>query len=303
MKLTATQMVDRLNTKLIEYNQLTRVIGYTGKSISLSTGIILLDNNKDRFCKRLLSTKTILWASNIDNLLNGLITASEIRAKLSSIGGKAAQKKHGDTIKQNLNNGTSWNAGTKGQNIGTLGPRPQSVKNKISKKNSGSGNGMYGVKMSAAGKQVRSDIMKKKILTGEFTPNSNNRNTHWGAMLDGTKYRSSWEALYQFINEFAEYEKLRIQYELDSKNHVYIVDFIDHHNKLVIEVKPKELCTGEKFTAKMYSLREWAKNNGYDVLLVDKDWLRLQNIDIDSSRFDDNTERKIKALYETNQKN
>ena len=45
---------------------------------------------------------------------------------------------------------------------------------------------------------------------------------------------------------------------------------------------------------------EWAKNNGYTVLLADKEWLQAQVIDIDYSRFNNKTAKKIKALYETN---
>ena len=300
MKTTTQQMIDKFNSKLAEHNQLTKVIAYSKKSITLSNGITLFDNDKDRFCRRLLSTKTMLWAANIDNLLYGSITVKEIKSRLSSIGGKAVQKKCGDTIKLNLNTGTPWNAGTKGQNIGTLSPRPQSVKDKISKKNLGAVNGMYGVKMSDAEKLKRSELMKTKILTGEFTPNSNNRNTHWNATFDGKSYRSSWEALYQFINQPAEYEKLRIEYMAGAIKKIYIVDFVDHYNKVVVEVKPRELCVGEKFNSKITALTNWAQTNNYTVLLADKEWLVSQNIEIDYTRFDNNSIRKIKALYETN---
>jgi uncharacterized FlaG/YvyC family protein len=300
MKKTVQQMIDILNEILKKNGQLIRITNYSGNSITLSTGITLTNNEKHRFVKRITNSKTELWVTNIDKLLCGNVTEQEIRAMLSAIGGRAVQKKHGNAIKKNLNTGTPWNIGTKGQNIGTRDHLSQIVKNKISLKNSGPGNGMYGVKMSDADKEMRSQIMKSKILAGTFTPNSNNKNTHWDATLDGTAYRSSWEALYQYINEFAEYESLRITYELNAENHVYIVDFVDHHNKQVIEVKPRELCLGEKFTAKMYSLNEWAKNNRYTVLLVDKEWLQAQIMDIDYNRFDDKTAKKIKALYETN---
>ena len=296
-------MIDKFNAKLAEYNQLVRVVEYCGKSITLSTGETLINNDKDRFCKRLINDKTTLWVSNIDNLLSGKITVKEIKSSLSKIGGTSAQKKHGAIIKKNLNTGIPWNAGTKGQNIGTLGPRPQSVKDKISKKNSGAGNGMYGIKMSAADKKKKSDAMKKKILSGEFTPKTNNRNTHWDSTFDGKPYRSSWEALYQFINQSAEYEKLRIEYELDGNTKIYIVDFIDHQNKLVVEVKPRELCVGKKFNSKITALTKWADSNNYTILLADKEWLASQNIDIDYTRFDNKTTKKIKTLYETNQKN
>lgn len=297
---TSQEMITRINNLLSLHQQSVRVVEWTGAHLTLSTGIVLHGNARARFINRTTSSKTNVWISNMDKLLAGEITEREIRSLLSSIGGKAVQEKFGSVIKLNLNTGVSWNTGTKGQNIGTKGPRSQEVKDKISVSNSGTNNGMYGVKMSDADKQLRSSIMKSKILTGSFTPKSNNRNTHWDAVFDGTAYRSSWEALYQYINESAEYESLRIGYELDSKSHVYIVDFVDHCNKQVIEVKPRELCLGKKFTAKMYSLNEWAKNNGYTVLLADKKWLQAQVIDIDYSRFDDKTAKKIKALYETN---
>jgi uncharacterized FlaG/YvyC family protein len=291
-------MIDILNETLKDHGQSTRVTNYSGNSITLSTGITLKDNAKQRFVKRITNSKTDLWITNIDKLLCGDISDGEIRSIISAIGGRAVQEKHGNNIKQNLNTGVPWNLGL--VNVYTMPPMTQETKDKISVKNSGVGNGMYGVTMSDIGKQLRSDIMKTKILNGSFTPNSNNRNTHWDAVFDGQAYRSSWEALYQYINEFAEYESLRIQYELNSENHVYIVDFVDHHNKQVIEVKPRKLCVGDKFAAKISALTIWAKNNGYTVLLADKEWLQAQVVNIDYNRFDDNTARKIKALYETN---
>lgn len=298
MKKTAQQMIDILNETLKDYGQSTRVTNYSSNNITLSTGIILEGNAKKRFVKHITNSKTKLWVTNMDNLLCGNISTQEIRSMLSAIGGRAVQEKYSNTIKQNLNTGVPWNLGL--VNVYTMPLMTQETKDKIGVKNSGAGNGMYGVIMSDINKQLRSDIMKAKILDGSFTPNSNNRNTHWDAMFDGTAYRSSWEALYQYINRFAEYESLRIPYELNSRNHVYIVDFVDHHNKQVIEVKPKELCIGEKFDVKMHALDKWAKNNGYAVLLVDKEWLQAQAIDIDYNLFDDKTAKKIKALYETN---
>lgn len=302
MKLTAQQMVDRFNAKLIEHHQRTRIIDYSGTVIVLSSGITFNGTDKDRFCNRLMNSKTTLWAENVDNLLNGDITVSDIKSKLSSIGGKAVQEKHGDSIRQNLNTGRPWNAGTKGQHIGTKGPLPQSVKDKISLKNSGENNGMFGIKMSDEDKSYRSELMKQKILNGEFTPNSNNRNTHWKSMFDGKAYRSSWEALYQYINQIAEYETLRIEYMFDKKTMIYIVDFVDHINKLVVEVKPSRMCDGNKFNGKMSALSKWADNNGYSVLVATEKWFLDQTHAIDYERFDKKTEIKIRKLYETNKK-
>jgi len=303
MKKTNQQIIDELNESLKKNNQETRVIKYSSDTISLANGTILNDKEQSRFVKRVKNTKTNLWVKQIDNLLSGKITEKEIKSKLASIGGNSVQKKYGHIIKQNLNTGKPWNAGTKGQRIGTLGPRDQKVKDKISEKNSGAGNGMYGIRMSDDSKKMRSNLMKKKILFGEFTPNSNNRNTHWDSTFNGEKYRSSWEALYQYINQTADYEKLRIEYTFNGDTKIYIVDFVDHINKQVIEVKPKELCTGKKFQAKLSALSKWATAHNYTITIVDKQWLQSQLVEIDYTKFDDNTAKKIKALYEINKKN
>jgi hypothetical protein len=297
---TPQKMMDKVNGILLYHQQIIRIISWSGTTITLSNGSILSNKEKQRFVRRVTSTKTDQWAKNIDKLIQGNISEKEIKSNLSRIGGNAVQKKYGDTIRQNLNTGTPWNAGTKGQNTGTLGPRPRLVKDKISKKNSGTGNGMYGVKMSDDDKKRKSILMRNKILEGIFTPNSNNRNTHWDTKFNGRSYRSSWEALYQFINPNAEYEILRIEYIINDIKKIYIVDFVDHKNKLVIEVKPRELCVGNIFQAKLSALTNWANSHDYKILIADKEWFKNQKIKIDYKKFDDNTSKKIKNLYETN---
>jgi hypothetical protein len=303
MKVTYQQMIDRLNSKLSDHKQLTRIVDYTGSMVVLSSGASLVDAEKHRFCKRVMNKKIDLWVNHIDDLLSGKITEEEIKSKLASRGGISCQKKHGDKIKENLNTGTPWNAGTKGKNIGNGMPCAQATKDKISKKNSGEGNGMYGYTYTPAEREEKSRLMKSKVLSGDFTPKSNNRNTHWESTYDGKKYRSSWEALYQHINKQAEYEVLRIEYTISGESKVYIVDFIDRLARLVIEVKPERFCVGESFNAKMTSLNEWATQNGYTVLVATEEWLRGQEVEIDYSRFDVNTEKKLRAFYETNKKN
>lgn len=294
----------KINNRLEEFSQKTRITDLTVGRVTLNTGLILSGNAAGKFIKRVMNVKILDWVKNIDKLLSGEVSDKQIKAISFAIGGKACQKLHGTKLRKNLNTGTPWNAGTAGQNIGTKGPRPQEIKDKISQKNSGTRNGMFGVKMSDKEKEHLSNTMKDKILKGEFTPNSNNRNTHWESMFNGVKYRSSWEAWYQYVNPTAEYEILRISYVLGSATKIYIVDFIDHASKLVIEVKPKELCTGEVFEAKMKALTNWAINNQYDVLVVDKEWLIKNPVHTkDLVKFDEATIKKIKGLYEINKKN
>jgi hypothetical protein len=139
--------------------------------------------------------------------------------------------------------------------------------------------------------------MKEKILDGSFTPNSNNRNTHWNATWNDKLYRSSWEALYHQLNPSASYEELRIAYSHNNKEHIYIVDFIDHTTKEVTEVKPKELLNDRKTISKITALTEWAKANKYSVILADQEYFIKNKHKIKISEFDSTTANKIQKAF------
>lgn len=147
---------------------------------------------------------------------------------------------------------------------------------------------------------INSKIMRTRILNGEFTPNSNNRNTHWDSYYKDKKYRSSWEALYQYFDPSAEYETLRIPYIFENKEYIYIVDFVNHITKTAIEVKPRELTKDKKTQSKILALKEWCKNNNYTFVLADKEFLLSHTSYIDYALFDKDTANKIRTLYEQN---
>lgn len=235
MRKTKLDIINELNRRLAEFNQEIRISTLSDTELVLTSGIrLILESDIRKFIRRITNKKHTIWAENIDNLLAGRITETEIKSKLHAIGGKAVQEKYGALIRNNLNTGTPWNVGMKGNYPYSPGPRSAEFKHNISVKNSGSNNGMFGITMSVADKLAQSIRMKTLILEGKFTPNSNNRNTHWDACCNGTTYRSSWEALYAYLNETAEYETLRIPYILNDKEFIYIVDFIDHAEKIVI---------------------------------------------------------------------
>jgi hypothetical protein len=124
------------------------------------------------------------------------------------------------------------------------------------------------------------------------------RNTHWNSEFDGKKYRSSWEAIFQYFNPDAEYESLRILYSYKGKEFIYIVDFINHITKEVIEVKPKELLFDEKTKSKISALQKWADQNNYTLKIFNLDSIRLLP-EPNYSQFSELTSKKIKKLYET----
>lgn len=145
--------------------------------------------------------------------------------------------------------------------------------------------------------KLNSEIMRNRILNGTFTPNSNNRNTHWDSEYNGKKYRSSWEAVYQYFYPDALYEQLRIEYNYNNRTHIYIVDFLDHKRQVVCEVKPKEMCSDKRTQRKLDALYKWANENGYKVEIFSEENILL-NPEPDYTLFDENTTRKLRKLYE-----
>jgi hypothetical protein len=148
-------------------------------------------------------------------------------------------------------------------------------------------------------RKYNQQIMTEKILSGKFTPNSNNKNTYWNSYYKDKKFRSSWEALYQFLYPNDEYEKLRITYKFNEKTYIYIVDFINYNDKIVTEVKPKEMCDNQKFISKFNSLQYWCKTNGFTVRIATQEFLVSHPFPNNLQNFDSKSIQKIQKLYET----
>jgi hypothetical protein len=297
--------LEKFNRILKEHNQHLRAEKITGKEIVLSNGVVLTSEKEVRLCKKRILFGNTIWKENFDRVYStdkevGIASEQKCRSLTSVNGGIICQKKHGEEIKKNLNvsGGTPWNKGLKG-NYPYSYLHSEETKLKISAANKGEKNGMFGTQMSDEKKHFRSKLMKEKILFGKFTPNSNNRNTHWDAHYKNKKYRSSWEALYQYLDNEAEYESLRITYLFDNKEHIYIIDFVNHKTKTLIEIKPKELINNIKTQAKIVAAKQWCKENNYQFLLVDKEYFTSRPIPENLRDFDSKTQRKIKKLYET----
>lgn len=116
--------------------------------------------------------------------------------------------------------------------------------------------------------------IKKRIASGEFTPNVFNSRTCKNMILmhaeKQLKFRSSWEILFYvlYYNPDLEYETLRVPYIFENEKHTYIVDFIDKQSKIVYEIKPE--CNFEKdiIKAKMDALTEWCISNSYSLKTI-----------------------------------
>ena len=302
----------KINNRLVSHNQTITIIELTIDKIVLSNGESIEGTaNRRLFIKRLTS-KTDHWVKFFDDLMIGKISEKQIKSMISSIGGVSCQRIHGEKIRKNLNTGDSWNKGK--QLIGRITKKGKVYQNwnfgknksncetfaKMSADRRGEGNPMYGKNHSDEYKRQSSQRMKDKIASGQFTPNSNNRQTHYEVKFNDKQYRSSWEAVYHQLNPDAEYETLRIPYIFNGKNHIYIVDFINHSTKEVIEVKPAELFENMRTQSKLAALEDWAKTNEYTVVrFTQKDIVELQDRII-LDEFDIHTQNKIQSLIKRN---
>jgi hypothetical protein len=294
---------ERFNKILKEHNQQLQAEKITGREVVLSNGLVLNVERDVRLCKKRVMSGDRVWKENFDriysiNVKQRISAEKECKSLISAKAGISCQRQHKEKIKSNLNTGIPWNKGMKG-NYPYSHPCSENAKQKIGNANRGEKNGMFGKKHTAEEKQHKSQKMRELILSGKFTPNSNNRNTHWDSFFRDKKYRSSWEALYQYFDNEAEYETLRITYRLDNKNYIYIIDFVNHKTKTVIEVKPQELLNNKKTQAKIFSAKEWCSNNGYTFIIADKAYFISRPMPNDLTEFDTKTQNKIRKLYAT----
>jgi hypothetical protein len=127
-------------------------------------------------------------------------------------------------------------------------------------------------------RKKQSDNMKKMIANGDFTPNITNSWTRWKSVIGDRKFRSSFDALFFLYSEYNnldyQYETLRIPYHYEGNKHIYIVDYISHKDKKVVEIKPSGLVDLPKNKAKESSLLEWCSKNKYEYILITEDFLK-----------------------------
>lgn len=144
-----------------------------------------------------------------------------------------------------------------------------------------------------------SEAMISKINSGVFTPPVTNSwaNSKVNLKLLGLSFRSSWEAyFYVFMRgngRNIEYEKIRIKYydSVKNKNRNYIVDFVDHQNKILYEIKPDACKDTPNIIDKEIAANKWCCENNYDFKYISNEFFKqnynityLDNIEEDTSK-------------------
>lgn len=137
--------------------------------------------------------------------------------------------------------------------------------------------------------KLHSIRMKEKIVSGRFTPPITNTFTHWDAVIDNHRFRSSWEACFWNSNKHLQYESIECRTKKQSNGRVYVGDFFDADTKTLYEIKPKKFYL--KQSEKIDALIAHCNKNGYKFK-----WVNEYNIIEYINETDFDTYDKIKQL-------
>lgn len=287
------------NAILESNNQYTRIEFINRERIELNNGLKLTGTEKQKFLKIITHLKTKMWRESVDYIVNG-----DFNERYEEIRKKVNYKNNSELLKHRIATGQlnpgkcclgkdPWN---KGKHYKRKVPFSDIERQHHRECKLGTKNPMYGVSHSQEYKKIVSDRMKEKILKGEFTPNTNNRHTHFDVTYRGKVFRSSWEAVfYCKYHETYQYEKLRIPYTFDNENHIYIVDFINEQDKIAVEIKPSSILErNSKEQAKLNALKTWCINNEYKLWVVDENDIRNIVYELNGlEEFDYSTQQKL----------
>ena len=286
---------ESFNNYFIEQNIDLKIIDENEKNFIFSSGI---EENKVKLYRRYKNERYFKYFYDLYGISyeRKIELERRLKSEVASLGGKAVQKKYGEKIKENLNTGIPWNKDKKGLQVGWCAGKNKHNDERMksfSESRMGSGNPMYGRKLSEKTKKILSKKMKENILNGKFTPNIQNSLTHWQSTYEGKKFRSSWEALFYKFNKDYEYEKQRIKYSFNNKEKIYIVDFVNYTKKHLVEIKPSTHKDSVKQKAKEKALQKFCKDNRYSYSILDESWFK-QNYNLDDiTDFDKNTYEKL----------
>lgn len=292
------------NNKLSDAGFILRACdGYTQKYILLSNGIEICGNTSvGRFGRRLSGGWDIDKAYNL-NKETRYKYIKEQKSEKARKGGINCQKQNPhirEIAKENCRKAVDsgmagYVVGHKPWNTGLTKENDLRVM-KISKRQLGEGNPMFGYVPTQKERQAASAKMKENIKSGKFTPNIRNSQTHWQVKYKGKKFRSSWEAAWFALNTSYEYETVRISYWLNAEEKIYIVDFYDPVTKTLVEIKPTAHTYDEKFKAKKLWAEKWAAENNGKYLVVTQEYLKENMEFLLSSDLPDDVKDKIRNI-------
>jgi hypothetical protein len=285
MKKTSEQMLHNINRllessccrfRLMIYNSRDGGILSNGRVLSRKEILKLIKRCNSKYCHGLIND---LYGADPDVVSKA---EKQMRSNASGVGGKMVSQEARAAQSERCKD-----AFAKAKELGTKPPLPLFPKKhvpwnkgltkktnkslqKMSRDRTGSGNPSFGKIYTDAEKSTASEKMKDLIYTGLFTPNVMNSLTRKTILFEGKKYRSSWEVIFAYHHKNCQYETLRLRYDLNQKSKIYIVDFVDHENKTIFEIKPKCKMREMKNKAKAVALMAWCEENSYQSRFIDE---------------------------------
>lgn len=228
------------------------------------------------------------------------------RYQESSDGFKINKKQHMVKIKQQYNedvaNGIKNRPERKRYNKQT-NEKVRQYAERLSIARQGAGNPMWGKHCSEHNKRIKSELIKLRILQGIWTPHVHNSRTHSRVIYNGRKYRSTWEALFQQLNEDYHYEQLRIPYIFENTYSIYIVDFISSDRSICVEIKPSTMHNDAKVTAKRTALLEFCEIEQIKYVEIDETYFIDNYAKFDFTKIAGVTRQKMRKIHnEANKK-
>lgn len=311
------KMIQKYN-RLFEKNNLKlRVIIWNSDMIELNSIILKSERDRRNFRVRCASPNLLPYidklyfnknsSKDIDNIVKNI--QKENASKCNKLYWKKLPENEKESKRQHMRQvqklvdytkikyRTVWNKGkTKETDIRLM---------TLSQQRTGKGNPRFGCKMSEEEKQKKSKLLKHRIKTGKWTPHIHNSRTHWQCIYNNKKYRSSWEAMYASLNPLDEYEQVRMYYPFGGKTKVYIVDFVNHQEKTLTEVKPVEHINTKKFKAKTKAAIQWCLKNDYQFRILTQQYFieNFNKIEFNKITIPNLRQKLAKIKYETNKTN
>lgn len=268
-------IVESYNSKFTQHQLTVRIVSWTREVIKLNTNVSLEGTERRKFQSRSKSKMILPHFDVIYSIADSSVRDGEVQAIQAAHASKT-NKQHWNSLPdderevrvnrmrqiQKLSPPYNQRKPRYQWNLGkTKDTDDRLLQMSISRK--GAGNPMFGRFMSEDEKRRKSELIKSRILTGEWTPHVHNSRTHWQCIYNDRKYRSSWEAMYAYLNPTDEYEKIRVQYEFEGKRKIYIVDFVNHATKTLTEIKPQTHMESAQFLQKQSAARDWCSSSGY----------------------------------------
>jgi hypothetical protein len=128
--------------------------------------------------------------------------------------------------------------------------------------------------------------MKNLILSGKFVPPVTNSWSFSRIIINNIPFRSSWEAVFYILNPTLEYEKVVIPYMVNNIKKNYIVDFVDHIDKIIYEIKPKATKQNAINLIKEKAALKWAKKNKYEYVCISNEYFEQNANKIDYAAYE-----------------